>query len=160
MKRLLLALAACAIAWATGCSGGGSTTITPPPAVISTIPVNGATGVPISQVLSVTFNEPMNCATIASPATAFTLTGPGATTAAGYPEEVPGTTIDRQCGSSQQALHFAAQAVMSGTNDVIVAGQRHNIARCHSPFVESRDLDATFTTLFAQRHLKAPLSKS
>src|SRR5438874_5550250 len=42
--------------------------------------------------------------------------------AAGYPEEVPGTTIDRQCGSSQQALHFAAQAVMSGTSDVVVAG--------------------------------------
>src|SRR5215472_8925593 len=42
--------------------------------------------------------------------------------AAGYPEEVPGTTIDRQCGSSQQALHFAAQAVMSGTNDVVLAG--------------------------------------
>ena len=35
--------------------------------------------------------------------------------AAGLPEEVPGTTIDRQCGSSQQAVHFAAQAVMSGT---------------------------------------------
>ena len=35
--------------------------------------------------------------------------------AAGYPEDVPGTTIDRQCGSSQQALHFAAQGVMSGT---------------------------------------------
>src|ERR1700723_1144287 len=42
--------------------------------------------------------------------------------AAGYPEEVPGTTIDRQCGSSQQAVHFAAQAVMSGTQDLIVAG--------------------------------------
>ncbi len=42
--------------------------------------------------------------------------------AAGLPEEVPGTTIDRQCGSSQQAVHFAAQAVMSGTSDVIVAG--------------------------------------
>src|SRR4029450_4538739 len=36
--------------------------------------------------------------------------------AAGLPEEVPGTTIDRQCGSSQQAIHFAAQAVMRGTN--------------------------------------------
>ena len=47
--------------------------------------------------------------------------------AAGYPEEVPGTTIDRQCGSSQQALHFAAQAVMSGTNDVIVAGGVQNM---------------------------------
>jgi len=47
--------------------------------------------------------------------------------AAGYPEEVPGTTIDRQCGSSQQALHFAAQAVMSGTNDVILAGGVQNM---------------------------------
>jgi acetyl-CoA C-acetyltransferase len=42
--------------------------------------------------------------------------------AAGLPEEVPGTTVDRQCGSSQQAVHFAAQAVMSGTADVVVAG--------------------------------------
>jgi acetyl-CoA C-acetyltransferase len=38
------------------------------------------------------------------------------------PESVPGTTVDRQCGSSQQALHFAAQAVMSGTMDVVIAG--------------------------------------
>jgi acetyl-CoA C-acetyltransferase len=42
--------------------------------------------------------------------------------AAGLPETVPGVTIDRQCGSSQQAVHFAAQAVMSGTQDVVVAG--------------------------------------
>jgi acetyl-CoA C-acetyltransferase len=42
--------------------------------------------------------------------------------AAGLPEEVPGTTVDRQCGSSQQALHFAAQAVMSGTQDLVIAG--------------------------------------
>ena len=42
--------------------------------------------------------------------------------AAGLPEEVPGTTVDRQCGSSQQAVHFAAQAVMSGTADLVVAG--------------------------------------
>jgi acetyl-CoA C-acetyltransferase len=48
---------------------------------------------------------------------------------AGYPEEVPGTTIDRQCGSSQQALHFAAQAVMSGTNDVIFAGGVQNMSQ-------------------------------
>lgn len=40
---------------------------------------------------------------------------------AGYPEKVPGTTVDRQCGSSQQALHFAAQAIMSGCHDVVVA---------------------------------------
>ncbi len=48
--------------------------------------------------------------------------------AAGYPEEIPGTTIDRQCGSSQQAVHFAAQAVMSGTTDVIVAGGVQNMS--------------------------------
>lgn len=42
--------------------------------------------------------------------------------AAGLPLQVPGVTIDRQCGSSQQAVHFAAQAVMSGTQDVVVAG--------------------------------------
>jgi acetyl-CoA C-acetyltransferase len=42
--------------------------------------------------------------------------------AAGLPLNVPGTTIDRQCGSSQQAVHFAAQAVMSGTQDVVLAG--------------------------------------
>jgi acetyl-CoA acyltransferase len=41
--------------------------------------------------------------------------------AAGWPEEVPATTIDRQCGSSQQASHFAAQAVMSGAHDIVVA---------------------------------------
>jgi acetyl-CoA C-acetyltransferase len=41
---------------------------------------------------------------------------------AGLPEHVPGTTIDRQCGSSQQAVHFAAQGVLSGTQDVVVAG--------------------------------------
>jgi acetyl-CoA C-acetyltransferase len=42
--------------------------------------------------------------------------------AAGLPEHVPGTTIDRQCGSAQQAVHFAAQAVMAGVNDIVVAG--------------------------------------
>jgi len=41
---------------------------------------------------------------------------------AGLPEHVPGTTVDRQCGSSQQAVHFAAQAVLSGTADLVVAG--------------------------------------
>lgn len=42
--------------------------------------------------------------------------------AAGLPESVPGVTIDRQCGSAQQAVHFAAQGVMSGTVDLVVAG--------------------------------------
>ncbi len=41
---------------------------------------------------------------------------------AGGPEHVPGTTVDRQCGSAQQAVHFAAQAVMAGVNDLVVAG--------------------------------------
>lgn len=42
--------------------------------------------------------------------------------AGGLPLTVPGVTVDRQCGSSQQAVHFAAQAVMSGTQDVVIAG--------------------------------------
>lgn len=52
--------------------------------------------------------------------------------AAGLPESVPGVTLDRQCGSSQQAVHFAAQAVMSGTADLIVAGgvQKMSHSRC------------------------------
>ena len=47
---------------------------------------------------------------------------------AGLPEEVPGTTVDRQCGSSQQAVHFAAQGVMSGTQDLVVAGGVQNMS--------------------------------
>ncbi|HVU76513.1 MAG TPA: acetyl-CoA C-acetyltransferase [Gaiellaceae bacterium] len=46
---------------------------------------------------------------------------------AGLPESVPGTTLDRQCGSSQQAAHFAAQGVMSGTYDLVVAGGVENM---------------------------------
>lgn len=44
------------------------------------------------------------------------------------PEHVPATTVDRQCGSSQQALHFAAQAVMSGVHDVVIAGGTENMS--------------------------------
>jgi acetyl-CoA C-acetyltransferase len=47
---------------------------------------------------------------------------------AGLPDTVPGTTVDRQCGSSQQAIHFAAQAVMSGTADLVVAGGVQNMS--------------------------------
>jgi len=47
---------------------------------------------------------------------------------AGYPEAVPGTTVDRQCGSAQQAVHFAAQGVMSGTQDLVVAGGVQNMS--------------------------------
>src|ERR1044071_7765907 len=49
--------------------------------------------------------------------------------AAGFPESVPGTTVDRQCGSSQQALHFAAQGVMAGAYDVVVAGGVESMSR-------------------------------
>ena len=48
--------------------------------------------------------------------------------AAGLPEHVPGVTVDRQCGSSQQAVHFAAQAVMAGVSDVVVAGGVQNMS--------------------------------
>ncbi|MGE5290836.1 MAG: acetyl-CoA C-acyltransferase, partial [Micromonosporaceae bacterium] len=47
---------------------------------------------------------------------------------AGYPDEVPGTTVDRQCGSSQQAVHFAAQAVLSGTQDLVAAAGVENMS--------------------------------
>jgi acetyl-CoA C-acetyltransferase len=49
--------------------------------------------------------------------------------AAGLPEAVPGVTVDRQCGSSQQAVHFAAQAVMSGTADLVIAGGVQNMSQ-------------------------------
>jgi acetyl-CoA C-acetyltransferase len=48
--------------------------------------------------------------------------------AAGYPQHVPGVTVDRQCGSSQQAVHFAAQAVLSGTADLVLAGGVQNMS--------------------------------
>ena len=48
---------------------------------------------------------------------------------AGLPETVPGTTVDRQCGSAQQAIHFGAQGVMSGTQDVVIAGGVQQMSR-------------------------------
>jgi acetyl-CoA C-acetyltransferase len=64
---------------------------------------------------------------------------------AGLPEEVPGTTIDRQCGSAQQAVHFAAQAVMSGTSDVVIAGgvQNMNLIPISSAMTCAMDLGFT-----------------
>ena len=55
--------------------------------------------------------------------------GRNAALAAGFPEEVPGVTIDRQCGSSQQAAHFAAQAVMAGAQDIVIAAGVENMTR-------------------------------
>ncbi len=55
--------------------------------------------------------------------------GRNALLAAGFPEEVPGITIDRQCGSSQQAVHFAAQGVMAGVYDVVIAAGVESMTR-------------------------------
>ena len=80
--------------------------------------------------------------------------------AAGMPLNVPGTTIDRQCGSSQQAVHFAAQAVMSGTQDVVLAGGVQTMSSIPissamlagqplgftTPFAESKGWQARFGT--------------
>jgi acetyl-CoA C-acetyltransferase len=77
---------------------------------------------------------------------------------AGLPEHVPGVTIDRQCGSSQQAVHFAAQGVMSGTQDLVVAGGSQAMNRIpissamivgaqfgfESPFIGSKGWDARY----------------
>jgi acetyl-CoA C-acetyltransferase len=77
---------------------------------------------------------------------------------AGLPEEVPGVTIDRQCGSSQQAVHFAAQGVMSGTQDFVVAGGSQAMNRIpimaamiagkdygfDSPFIGAKGWDARY----------------
>src|SRR5260370_11239298 len=49
--------------------------------------------------------------------------------AAGFPESVPGTTVDRQCGSSQEAIHFAAQGVFSGAYDIGIAGGVESMTR-------------------------------
>jgi acetyl-CoA C-acetyltransferase len=70
--------------------------------------------------------------------------------AAGLPLNVPGTTVDRQCGSSQQALHFAAQGVMSGTQDVVIAGgvQTMSSIPIGSAMLAGQPLG--FTTPFAQ----------
>jgi acetyl-CoA acyltransferase len=70
--------------------------------------------------------------------------GRNAALAAGYPESVPGTTIDRQCGSSQQALHFAAQGVMAGAYDVVIAAGVEHMT--HTPMGSSvvRDLGFPF----------------
>ena len=70
--------------------------------------------------------------------------GRNAVLAAGFPESVPATSIDRQCGSSQQALHFAAQGVMAGAYDVVIAGGIEHMT--HTPMGSSvvRDLGFPF----------------
>jgi acetyl-CoA acetyltransferase family protein len=55
--------------------------------------------------------------------------GRNAVLAAGFPESVPGTSVDRQCGSAQQAIHFAAQAVMSGAMDIVIGAGIESMSR-------------------------------
>ncbi|QIK66251.1 acetyl-CoA C-acetyltransferase [Nocardioides sp. HDW12B] len=69
---------------------------------------------------------------------------------AGLPDEVPGVTIDRQCGSSQQAVHFAAQGVMSGTQDLVVAGGLQNMSAIPISAAMLVAQDYGFTTPFAE----------
>jgi acetyl-CoA acyltransferase len=70
--------------------------------------------------------------------------GRNAVLAAGWPESVPGTTIDRQCGSSQQALHFAAQGVMAGAYDVVVAAGVESMTRTPMGSTVVRELGYPF----------------
>jgi acetyl-CoA C-acetyltransferase len=69
--------------------------------------------------------------------------------AAGLPLHVPGVTIDRQCGSSQQAVHFAAQAVMSGTADLVVAGGVQNMSQIPISSAMTCAVDLGFTDPFS-----------
>ncbi len=69
---------------------------------------------------------------------------------AGLPDHVPGVTIDRQCGSSQQAVHFAAQGVMSGTQDVVVAGGVQNMSAIPISAAMLVGQQYGFTTPFAE----------
>ena len=76
--------------------------------------------------------------------------GRSAVLVAGFPEHVPGVTIDRQCGSSQQAVHFAAQAVMSGTSDLIIAGGLQNMSQLPISSAMVAGEAYGFTTPFAE----------
>jgi acetyl-CoA C-acetyltransferase len=69
---------------------------------------------------------------------------------AGLPDHVPGVTIDRQCGSSQQAVHFAAQGVMSGTQDLVVAGGLQNMSAIPISAAMLVGAEYGFTTPFAE----------
>ncbi|MBV0895720.1 acetyl-CoA C-acetyltransferase [Microbacterium sp. NC79] len=76
--------------------------------------------------------------------------GRSALLAAGFPEHVPGVTIDRQCGSSQQAVHFAAQGVLSGTQDLVIAGGLQNMSQIPISAAMMVGEQFGFTTPFAE----------
>jgi acetyl-CoA acetyltransferase family protein len=75
--------------------------------------------------------------------------------AAGFPESVPGTTVDRQCGSGQQALHFAAQGVMAGAYDVVIAAGVESMSRVPMGSTILNGPGKPFGPLLAQRYLPA-----
>jgi acetyl-CoA acyltransferase len=72
--------------------------------------------------------------------------------AAGWPESVPATTVDRQCGSSQQAIHFAAQGVMAGAYDVVVAGGIESMTRTPMGSSVVRELGMPFGPRMFERY--------
>ena len=76
--------------------------------------------------------------------------GRNAWLAAGFPEEVPATTVDRQCGSSQQAVHFAAQGVIAGAYDLVVASGVENMTRV--PMGSSPNGQNPFGTMMPMRY--------
>ena len=69
--------------------------------------------------------------------------------AAGYPQHVPGVTIDRQCGSAQQAISFAAQSVLAGVNDLVVAGGVQNMSMIPIGYALTAVADMGFTDPFS-----------
>ncbi len=78
--------------------------------------------------------------------------GRNATLAANFPESVPGTTVDRQCGSSQQAIHFAAQGVMSGAYDIVIAGGVESMTRVPMASNMGSDFSAPFGLSMISRY--------
>jgi acetyl-CoA acyltransferase len=83
--------------------------------------------------------------------------GRNAVLAAGWPESVPATTIDRQCGSSQQAVHFAAQGVMAGAYDIAIAGGIESMTRTPMGSSVVRELGYPFGPRMMQRYTETGL---
>jgi acetyl-CoA acyltransferase len=83
--------------------------------------------------------------------------GRNAVLAAGWPESVPGTTIDRQCGSSQQAVHFAAQGVMAGAYDIAIAAGVESMTRTPMGSSVVRELGYPFGPRMMQRYTETGL---
>ncbi len=77
--------------------------------------------------------------------------------AAGLPETVPGTTVDRQCGSSQQAIHFAAQGVISGAYDIVIAGGVESMTRVPMGSYAGQGPDVPFSSLMMNRYDNQPI---